>query len=68
MLGRLLMGTLRCETTEWGAQLWWGAHFVGGSSKLGGLNRFAIGGLGFAGGLFGFVIMIDFIKFDSLWF
>ena len=29
----------------------WGAHFVGGSSKLGRLNRFATGGLGFAGGL-----------------
>ena len=44
MLGRLLMGTLRCETTSWettswGAQLCWGARVNSGGSialRLGG--------------------------------
>jgi hypothetical protein len=59
-----VLSVIRYKTrlTSWG-----GSASLGGSLR-GRLNRFAIGGLGFAGGLFGFVIMIDFIKFDSLWF
>jgi hypothetical protein len=44
-----------------------GSALLGGSSKLGGLNRFAIGWLGFAGGLVGLGGFV-WLVWNGFWF